>query len=193
MVKDGQKTLEQSAAELDALKKCALVGFLREQLGKPFQYGVNSGATGDKVFDCSSLVQGGYRRLGLELARTSVNQATYYGRPVEQDEPYEPGDILFFSGEYGYYNPQFPMGIGHCATYIGEGRVIHTRAWFDEEGVEHGEVIQETVEEVLKRRAGMVDREDDLVIAKRVFEGNTYYHEGQAKPMPDLPAIGRVE
>ncbi|GEM_PF-610690 len=193
MTKDKQKPTEISIAEQDQLRKSALVGFLRDQVGKPYQYGVNSAATGDKIFDCSSLVQEGYRRLGLELARTSVNQATYFGRPVEQDEPYEPGDILFFSGEYGYYNPQFPMGVGHCATYIGKGRVIHTRAWYDEGGIENGEVIEETIEEALKRRADMVGKDVDLVVVKRVFEGNVYYHEGHEKPMPAIPIVGRVE
>lgn len=186
MSKDVLKPESQSIAELDHLRKSTIVNFLREQLGKPYKYGVNSAATGDKIFDCSSLVQEAYRRIGVELARTSVNQATYFGRPVEAEEEYQVGDLLFFTGETGYYNPQYPDGIGHVATYIGESRVVHTMTWHDEGEVENGQVIEEGLEEALKRRADLVGKKDDLVIVKRIFEGNTFYHEGESKPLPLL-------
>jgi len=192
MPKDSTKPEGQVIAELDSLRKSTMVNFLREQLGKPYQYGVDSSATGNTIFDCSSLVQEAYRRIGVEIARTSVNQATYFGRPVELREEYQIGDLLFFTGEYGYYNPQYPMGIGHVVTYIGDGKVIHTRSWQDEDGIENGQVIEETVEEALLRRAEQVDKTDDLVVVKRVFEGNIFYHEGQTKPLPPLP-VDRVE
>lgn len=163
-------------------RDAALVGFLRDQLGKPFQYGVDSRAVEGKAFDCSSLVQEAYRTIGLEIARTSVNQATYFGRPVEEGEEYQVGDLLFFSGEYGYYNPQYPMGIGHVATYIGRGRVVHTKAWY-EDGVEYGEVIEESIGDAIQRRTEIAGR-PDFVIAKRIVEGNTYHHEGTVKPIP---------
>ena len=191
MVKDAQKIAEKSAAELDHLRKSTIVSFLHDQLGKPFQFGVDSAAIGNARFDCSSLVSEAYKRIGIDIARTSINQATYFGRVVEEHEPYEIGDLLFFSGEWGQYNPQFPMGIGHVAIYIGEGKVMHTTAWFEEGGIEKGEVIEESIEDALKRRAELAGNEDDLVIVKRIFEGDFYYHEGQQKPLPDIP--GRVE
>lgn len=188
---DMQKPAEESAVEIDQLRKTALVGFLREQIGKPFRYGEQTG--GNAVFDCSSLVQKAYATVGIGIARTAINQATYFGRPVETQEDLQIGDLLFFGGDTGYYNPQYQQGdgIGHVATYIGNGKVIHTMAWYDESGTENGEVIEETVEEALKRRAGLVGKEDDLVVIKRVFERDFYYHEGQSKQIPDFP--GRVE
>ena len=190
MVKDVTKSNEQSLAELDQLRKSTLVNFLREQLGKPYHYGIDSRATGDRIFDCSSLVQEAYMNIGLEVARTSVNQATYFRRVVEEEEDYQIGDLLFFKGETGYYNPQFPEGIGHVAIYIGDNRVMHTTAWY-ENGIEHGEVIEESVDEALKRRVDLVGKEDDLVVVKRVIERDTYYHEGMTKPLPTF--IGKVE
>ena len=189
MVIDAQKPTDVSAAELDELRKSTLTSFLREQLGKPFLFGVSADV--QSSFDCSSLVKQGYGAIELEIARISINQATYFGRVVEEHEPYEVGDLLFFSGEWGQYNPQFPMGIGHVAIYIGEGKVMHTTAWFEEGGIEKGEVIEESIEDALKRRAELAGNEDDLVIVKRIFEGDFYYHEGQQKPLPDIP--GRVE
>lgn len=187
---DKQKPAEESAAEIDQLRKTALVGFLREQIGKPFRYGEQTG--GNAVFDCSSLVQKAYATVGLGIARTAINQATYFGRPVETQEDLQIGDLLFFGGDTGYYNPQYPQGdgIGHVATYIGDNMVIHTMAWA-ENGEEFGEVVEETVAEALKRRADLVGKEDDLVVVKRVLERDVYYHEGQAKPLPE--SIGRVE
>lgn len=188
MTKDSQKPSEISLAEADQVRKNRLVGFLKEQLGKPYHYGIDSRATGNTIFDCSSLVQEAYRTIGLEIARTSVNQATYFGRIVEANEDYQLGDLLFFRGETGYYNPQYPEGIGHVAIYTGDNRAMHTIAWY-EEGVEHGEVIQESVEEALKRRADLVGKKDDLVVVKRVFEGDNYFHEGHTKPLPDITEV----
>lgn len=183
---DSQKSEGQTTSELDHLRKSRIATFLREQLGKPYKYGVNSVASGNKIFDCSSLVQESYKEIGLDLARTTINQATYFGRPVELEEEYEVGDLLFFRGVKGYYDEQYPDGIGHIATYVGEGRVVHTTAWQDEGGTENGEVIEETVEEALKRRAELVGKTDDLVVVKRVFEGDVFYQEGAPKPLPPL-------
>jgi cell wall-associated NlpC family hydrolase len=172
---------DQAAPEVS--RNARLVSFLRDQVDKPYLYGVDSRAVGGKAFDCSSLVQEAYRIIGLEIARTSVNQATYFGRLVEENEEYQIGDLLFFTGEYGYYNPQYPMGIGHVATYIGDNRVIHTRAWYDEDGVEHGEVIEESVEDAIQRRA-VIAGHPDFVVVKRIVEGNTYHHEGEVEQSP---------
>lgn len=198
MVKDGQKSSAESAAEQDQLRKSTLLAFLRERVGEPYQYG----ATGNTVFDCSSLTQGAYNLiLGLQdlpkdeqFARTASNQAIFWGRVIEEREPYQVGDLLFFRGSEGRFAPPFPpqYAIGHVATYVGDDRAIHTTAWM-EAGHEFGEVIEESVEQCLKRRAKLVGRRSDLVIVKRVIEGDIYYHEGHAKLIPAFPAIERVE
>lgn len=184
MIKDAPKSAELSAEELDHLRKSALVEFLRQQLGKPYLFGIDSAAIGNTRFDCSSLVREAYKRIGLDIARTAIHQATYFGRPVEQHEPYEIGDLLFFRGQFGQYNPQFPMGVGHVAIYVGEGKVMHTTSWIEEGGVEKGKVIEDSLEEALRRRDEYAGRKDDLVVVKRIFEGNVYYHEGLEKPLP---------
>lgn len=186
MGEEGQRAEINNPNEANSLRKSQLVDFLREQLGKPYHYGVDSEATGNKVFDCSSIVKEAYRIIGIEVARTSVNQATYFGRVVEESEDYEIGDLLFFTGETGYYNPQYPQGIGHEAIYVGSGRVIHTTSWYDE-GVEKGEVIEESVEDALSRRTEMsADKVDDLVVVKRVLEDDMYWHEGEKKPISSV-------
>lgn len=191
MGKDGHKPVERSAAELDHERKSRIVNFLRNQVDKPYQ--TNADPRSSSAFDCSSLVYQAYQEIGLNLQRTAIAQAAKDGRPVEQHEEYVVGDLLFFSGEEGRYSKKFPQGfgIGHVGTYIGDGRVIHTTSWFDDEGIERGGVIEETLEEALKRRADLVGKPDDLVLVIRVFQGNTYYFEGKALPMPDLPE--RVE
>jgi len=72
----------------------------------------------------------------------------------------EIGDLLFFKGGWGHYNPQFPTGIGHVGIYIGKGKVINAR-FKEVDGKEKGAVIEEDVETFLKRK--------DFVVVKRIL------------------------
>ena len=83
------------------------VGLARAQLGVPYRYGGASPAG----FDCSGLVSGVYRRLGVLLPH---NAAALYdiGRPGPR-AALRPGDLVFFSG------------LGHVGIYIGNGQFIH--------------------------------------------------------------------
>lgn len=77
------------------------------QVGKPYVYG----ASGPNAFDCSGLMQFAYRQAGLDIPRTSYDQARA-GAPVSLSN-LRPGDVVTF------YNG------GHSAMYIGDGMVVH--------------------------------------------------------------------
>ena len=140
-------------------KKNRLVYFAKKHLGKPYKFGANP-SEAPKVFDCSSFVQYLYRRIGISLPRTALDQASV-GKTIESEkELLEVGDLLFFKGGWGHYNPQYPIGIGHVGIYIGNGRVISARSK-EVEGKEKGSVIEEKVESFLDRK--------DFSVVKRIF------------------------
>jgi cell wall-associated NlpC family hydrolase len=77
-------------------------------LGKPYVYG----AEGPDAFDCSGLMQRIWRQAGVELPRTSSEQADIGQRiPLTAIQP---GDLVI------YYAARDHIGI-----YIGGGRIIH--------------------------------------------------------------------
>lgn len=84
-------------------------------LGTPYVWGGKSPTTG---FDCSGLVQYVYGQLGIDLPRTSQQQATV-GTPVAGLADARPGDLVFFAGSDG--TPKSP---GHVGIYVGNGQMI---------------------------------------------------------------------
>jgi cell wall-associated NlpC family hydrolase len=78
------------------------------KVGSPYVYG----AAGPNSFDCSGLTSFAYRAAGIELPRTSRDQATV-GTPVSRSA-LKPGDLVFF------YSP-----ISHVGLYIGGGKMVH--------------------------------------------------------------------
>ena len=141
-------------------KQDRLVYFARKHLGKPYEFGVNP-SEAPKIFDCSSFVQYLYKRIGVNLSRTALDQASVGKRIEPKKELLEIGDLLFFKGGWGHYNPQFPMGIGHVGIYVGHGKVIDARSK-EIDGKERGSVIEEEVETFLNRK--------DFVVVKRIRE-----------------------
>ena len=141
-------------------KKDRLVFFAKKHLGKPYKFGAKL-SEAPKHFDCSSFVQYLYKRDGTDLPRTALDQA-YVGRKIEPiKERLEVGDLLFFKGGWGHYNPKFPMGIGHVGIYTGNGKIINARSK-EVEGEERGSVIEEDVDTFLKR--------EDFVVVKRILD-----------------------
>ncbi|HET9078178.1 MAG TPA: NlpC/P60 family protein [Acidimicrobiales bacterium] len=90
----------------------AVVTDAQRYLGVPYQWGGTDPATG---LDCSGLVQRVYSDLGVQLPRTSQEQATA-GTPVASLADARPGDLVFF--EPGASGP------GHVGIYIGNGQMI---------------------------------------------------------------------
>lgn len=89
------------------------IDYALAQLGKPYIYG----GTGPTGYDCSGLVMEAYLAAGIQLPRTSEQQALV-GTPVNPNA-LEPGDLLFAAGSDG--TPQAP---GHVGMYLGDGYVI---------------------------------------------------------------------
>ncbi|RDI32568.1 cell wall-associated NlpC family hydrolase [Rhodococcus sp. AG1013] len=79
----------------------------RAKLGAPYVYG----AAGPDAFDCSGLVQWAYKQAGLNLPRTSYDQAAA-GFAVAQSD-LRVGDVISFYGG------------SHSGIYAGDGNVIH--------------------------------------------------------------------
>lgn len=92
----------------------AAVGAAENYLGVPYVWGGES----PSGFDCSGLVQYVYRRVGIDLPRTSQEQATV-GTPVPSLADAKPGDLVFFAGSDG--TTAHP---GHVGIYIGNGEMI---------------------------------------------------------------------
>jgi len=91
-----------------------LVNFAKQQLNKPYKYGEN----GPDAFDCSGFTYYVYKNFGINLPRTSSEQATK-GTYVSK-ENLDIGDLVFFdtSGTNDHR-------INHVGIYIGNGDFIH--------------------------------------------------------------------
>ncbi|MBO0775063.1 MAG: C40 family peptidase, partial [Actinobacteria bacterium] len=116
-----------------------VIGFARQQLGKPYQWG----GTGPDAFDCSGLVMMAYRAAGIPIPRTS--QAQWAWGPHIPASQAQPGDLVFFAGSDGTRASPGHVGlvIGHglmieayatgypirIAPYTGRGVVGFTRPW----------------------------------------------------------------
>ena len=86
-----------------------------DYLGVPYKWGGTSPRTG---FDCSGYVQYVYRREGVELPRTSRQQAVAGTRRPTRWDAAAPGDLVMFA------NPG--EKVSHVAFYAGNGRIIHS-------------------------------------------------------------------
>ncbi len=104
----------------------AVVADAQQYLGVPYQWGGTNPATG---LDCSGLVQRVYGDLGIQMPRTSQEQATV-GTAVANLASAQPGDLVFFDPS--------ASGPGHVGIYIGNGQMIdapHTGAAVRVDGV----------------------------------------------------------
>ena len=77
-------------------------------LGKPYVFG----AEGPDAFDCSGLMQRVWRQAGVELPRTSSEQALVGQRIPLAD--IRPGDLVIYYAERS-----------HIGLYIGDGKIVH--------------------------------------------------------------------
>jgi len=77
------------------------------KIGAPYVYG----AAGPNSFDCSGLVQWAFKQAGLNVPRTSYEQASA-GRAVNVSDLL-PGDVVSFYGG------------SHTGIYVGGGNIVH--------------------------------------------------------------------
>lgn len=78
------------------------------RIGDPYVWG----ATGPNAFDCSGLVQWAYHQVGVNLPRTSEEQANG-GVPVDVND-LQPGDVVTFYSD-----------ASHVGIYAGNGMLLH--------------------------------------------------------------------
>ena len=86
-------------------------------VGVPYRWGGTSPRTG---FDCSGLVQYVYGREGVELPRTSRQQAAAGVRRATRWDAAGAGDLVLFAEE--------GEAVSHVAFYVGGGRILHASA-----------------------------------------------------------------
>ncbi|MEU9100883.1 NlpC/P60 family protein [Streptomyces sp. NPDC048361] len=86
----------------------AALAAAQTQLGKPYSYG----KTGMASFDCSGLTGYAYAQAGVQLPRTSQEQATR-GTRIGRSE-LKPGDLVLFFGD-----------LHHIGLYAGNNMVLH--------------------------------------------------------------------
>jgi hypothetical protein len=92
----------------------AVVAQAQKYIGVPYVWG---GTDPSKGLDCSGFTQLVYGNLGVDLPRTSSQQATA-GRPVASVADARPGDLVFFD----YSSSR--AGVDHVGVYIGNGKMI---------------------------------------------------------------------
>jgi soluble lytic murein transglycosylase-like protein len=87
----------------------SVVAAAKKYLGTPYVFGSTNAAKG---LDCSALVQKAYQDLGIDLPRSSGEQARA-GTKVDSMRNAKPGDILAFNSP-----------VDHVAIYLGDNKMI---------------------------------------------------------------------
>ena len=108
---DGWTIGESGIALLDTEKK---IEEIKKYTYVPYIYG----GTSTNGWDCSGFTQWALRYLGVEIPRTSYEQAVggSYINPYDMSQ-WKPGDILVYSSRNG--------SLGHVALYLGDGKLMH--------------------------------------------------------------------
>ena len=113
-----------------------LIEIARSQIGKPYKFGSDiswESKTKPCSFDCSSFVQWCFNGIGINIfkkRRSTILQAAATGKKViRRLSGLQPGDLIFFDGERGYYRCDLFDGqkidVGHVAIYTGNEKIIH--------------------------------------------------------------------
>ncbi len=105
-----------------------VVSFARQYLGNPYRYGGTSLTEGA---DCSGFVQSVYKNFGINLPRTSQDQAAA-GVDAGGIENARPGDLISY--------------IGHIGIYAGNGQLIHASG--PEDGIKISNVEFQPIQSV---------------------------------------------
>ncbi|HUQ45087.1 MAG TPA: NlpC/P60 family protein [Gemmatimonadaceae bacterium] len=91
-----------------------VISTAEDYLGVPYRWGGTSPHTG---FDCSGYVRYVYAQQGLQLPRTSREQAGAGQKIAARVSSLRQGDLMFFAER---------STISHVAIYAGGGRIIHS-------------------------------------------------------------------
>jgi len=96
-------------------KTTNIISTAKTKLGRKYVWGA-VGQAG--TFDCSGFTSYVYKKNGINIPRTSLNQSKY-GKYVSRED-LKKGDLIFFDtskGRKGYVN--------HVGIYMGDGKFIH--------------------------------------------------------------------
>ncbi|MCW2743282.1 MAG: Lytic transglycosylase catalytic [Blastococcus sp.] len=110
---DGTRATSGNATGATAGESAVLTE-AQKYLGVPYLWG---GTDPTKGLDCSGFTQLVYGNLGMDLPRTSSQQATA-GRAVVSVDEARPGDLVFFD----YSSSR--AGVDHVGIYMGGGKMI---------------------------------------------------------------------
>lgn len=108
------QVLPGSSATTASYSGTEVAGIASKYVGTPYLWG----GTTPSGFDCSGFTQYVYSKIGIELPRTTGQQAKV-GTPISSIANAKPGDLLFFVGSDG--TVQSP---GHVGIYVGNGQMI---------------------------------------------------------------------
>lgn len=111
MVTNTTKTYAASAASIAD----QVIATGKQFIGVPYKFSAEAGNT--SAFDCSSFTQYVFKQNGIDLPRSSREQAkagTYVSRTDLQ-----PGDLVFSDTNHDGV-------INHVSIYIGDGKLLHT-------------------------------------------------------------------
>jgi peptidoglycan DL-endopeptidase CwlO len=110
----GTSSTSAYASTGSTASESAVVAEAQKYLGVPYLWGGTDPAKG---LDCSGFTQLVYDNLGIDLPRTSSQQATS-GRAVASLGEARPGDLVFFD------HSSSRAGIDHVGIYLGNGKMI---------------------------------------------------------------------
>jgi cell wall-associated NlpC family hydrolase len=110
-----------------------MLNSIQSKLGIPYRYG----ATGPNRYDCSGFVWAVFSEAGMGFTRTSAHSLWNSSTPVEGDERYKFGTLVFFNGlghigivadANGFYHASSSKGITY-STFEGywEKRIVGFR------------------------------------------------------------------
>lgn len=125
-----------------------LVEIAQGLLGQPYKYGAIMSEAPD-FFDCSGFVKYIFGQIGIDLPRSTIEQALI-GDEISLAD-INPGDLIFVRGTRGHYNSHFPQGIGHVGLYIGDNKVVHAASerLSEKPIIEKGEVLESSLSEFI--------------------------------------------
>jgi len=130
-----------------------VVSFARSQVGRPYCWGGkgNSPCAGNPspsvnyadrcpdrqglpCWDCSGLMWGAYKAVGVVIGHGTANQKNYpavwrAGDPTDPADVAQPGDLLLFAGANANGRPA--GSITHVGIYAGNGLMIHAANYPD--------------------------------------------------------------
>lgn len=91
-----------------------IVEYLEQYIGQDYVWGGDNPETG---FDCSGLMQWGFKHFGIEIPRVTYDQIGQ-GTPIGM-KGLRPGDLVFF-------DTAAKAGPDHVGIYMGGGKMLHT-------------------------------------------------------------------